>query len=470
MSASVFDLPFDHPVRKRAVTRRSLKMSSFEAILAMPLVYTGQPANLVLAALLAEGLKLEPGAYGLVVSLPFWCNMLQLVVTPVLGRWFSMRGIFITAIWLHIACWAGFASTLLIAPEWSLAHAVPLSVAFVGGAGMVAAVMGVAWTAYMQAWVPARVRGLYFAKRNRLAQASNFAFLLLAGWALTNPTLPVIAGLILFACWTRAISAVVAAKTPAAGDPVAPTPVSALSQWSELRKNRPYLRSVVFVAAWMAVLNGYGAFQPVFMLRSLTDNAGLASLPLALSLLFGALALPAWGKLLDRYGARPVLFNAVGLWALLGLPWAFVTKDTQWLLYLVWAFTGAVNAGIVVGQLNLLMKLVPAECKALAVGLNIAAGSVGTAIAPILTGQLLEWVMAHGWTELQTYHAFFATMPVLAVGVLVMLRRVEEPRSAPVNHVLGALRNVRTLGAALGLGFISQSLFTPRGPGKRSEY
>ena len=78
--------------------------------------------------------------------------------------------------------------------------------------------------------------------------------------------------------------------------------------------------------------------------------------------------------------------------------------------------------------------------------------------------------MARGWTELQTYHAFFATMPLFAIGVLLLLRRVEEPRAAPVNHVLGALRNARTLGAALGLGFISQSLFTPRGPGRRSEY
>lgn len=445
-------------------------MSSWEALFAMPLVYTGQPANLVLATLLAEGLKLPPGPYGLIVSLPFWCNMLQLGITPVLNRWFSMRLIFVTSIWLHIACWAGLGTTLLIAPRWSLAHAVPLAAGFVGVAGLIAAVMGVAWTAYMQSWVPGRIRGKYFARRNRIAQISNFTFLLLAGLILLTPRLEVIAGLILFACATRAISAVAAQRTPAAGDPVARERVSWAAQWQQLRANRPYLRSVVFVAAWGAVLNGYGAFQPVFMLSELTDSAGLASLPLALSLLFGALALPAWGRLLDRYGARPVLVCAVALWAVVGSPWAFVTRDTQWLLYVVWALTGAVNAGIVIAQLNLLMKLVPPESKALAVGLNIAAGSVGTAIAPILTGQLLEYLFARGWSGLQAYHAFFMTMPVLALGVLALLRRVTEPRSAPVEHVLGALRNFRTLGAALGLGFISQSLFTPRGDGKRSEY
>ena len=445
-------------------------MSSWEAIYAMPLVYTSQPANLVLAMLLAEGLELAPGPYGLIVSLPFWCNMLQLVVTPTLGRWFSMRQIFVTSIWLHTACWTVLGSGLALAPEWAKAHAVPFTGGCILAAGMVASVMGVSWTAWMQSWVPERVRGTYFARRNRLAQVSNVVFLLLAGAVLMRPELPVIAGVILFACLMRAISAVMAHRTPAMGDPVASVPVPWGRQWQSLRENKPFLRTVMFIAAWGAVLNGYGAFQPVFMLRSLSESAGAASLPLALSLLFGALSLPAWGKLLDTYGARPVLMCAVPLWALVSLPWAFVTRETQGLLYVVWALTGAVNAGIVIGQLNLMMKLMPKESKALAVGVSIAAASVGTAIAPILTGQLLEVLFAKGWTEIEAYHGFFATMPVMAIVVIVLLRRVQEPKAARVEHVLGALRNVRTLGAALGLGFLSQTLFTPRGKGRRTEY
>jgi len=453
-----------------SAVRQSMRMSSWEAIYAMPLVYTSQPANLVLATLLAEGLQLAPGPYGLIVSLPFWCNMVQLVVTPTLGRWFSMKQIFVTTIWLHTFCWAVLGSGLILAPEWVKANAVPFSGGCILAAGMVASVMGVSWTAWMQSWVPDRVRGTYFAKRNRLAQVSNMVFLLAAGVALLWPQLEVIAGIILFACLTRAISAVMAHRTPAMGDPVAAVPISWGRQWQTLRENKPFLRTVLFIAAWGAVLNGYGAFQPVFMLKSLSESAGAASLPLALSLLFGALSLPAWGKLLDTYGARPVLMCAVPLWALVSLPWAFVTRDTQGLLYVVWALTGAVNAGIVIGQLNLLMKLMPKESKALAVGVSIAAASVGTAIAPIITGQLLEGLLARGWSDLQTYHGFFATMPLGAIVVLLLLRRVQEPKAAPVEHVLGAFRNVRTLGAALGLGFLSQTLFTPRGKGKRAEY
>ena len=61
-------------------------------------------------------------------------------------------------------------------------------------------------------------------------------------------------------------------------------------------------------------------------------------------------------------------------------------------------------------------------------------------------------------------------MPVCAVLSLLLLRRVKEPRSAPVEHVVGALRNIRMLAGTLGLGFLAQALFTPRGKGQRSEY
>jgi MFS family permease len=185
-------------------------------------------------------------------------------------------------------------------------------------------------------------------------------------------------------------------------------------------------------------------------------------------LLFGALALPAWGRLIERYGARPVLLVAVPLWALAGLPWIFVTEETRWLLFVVWALTGALNAAIVLAQLNLLMKLLPARAKGFAVGCNIAAAALGTAVAPIIAGQILARALQSGWAPATVYHGFFAFMPVFAGLSLLLLRRVEEPRAAPVEYVVGALRNVRLLAGTLGLGFLATALFTPRGKGRKS--
>jgi MFS family permease len=450
--------------------RRSMRGSTFEGIFAMPLVYLNLPANLVVVALLSEGLKLPPDVYGLLVSLPFWCNLLQLFIAPALFGRFRARDIFLVAIWLNVAGWVAFAGVLGLTPNYVREHATAVAGGFIFFAGLTTAIMGVAWTTYTQSWVPDRIRAVYFSQRNRWCQFSNLAFLLLAGFALSRPSLEMFGAVIAASCGLRIISAVYAQRTPAEGDPVPATGASWSEQWARLRGQTMFWRMVVFGMAWGAVLNGFGAFQPVFMLSSLTESAQQASLPLALALLFGALALPAWGRLIERFGARPVLLVAVPLWAMASLPWIFVTRETHGLLYLVWALTGAINAGIVLAQLNLLMKLLPAGAKGFAVGCNIAAAALGTALAPIVGGQLLAWAFARGWTAVSVYHVFFAFMPLCAGLSLLLLRRVREPRSAPVEHVVGALRNVRMLAGTLGLGFLAQELFTPRGKGQKSEY
>jgi len=457
-------------VVRRELLRRSMKGSTFEGIFAMPLVYLNLPANLVVAALLSEGLGLPPVVYGLLVSIPFWCNLLQLFIAPALFGRFRARDIFLMSIWLNIAGWLGFAGVLVLAPNYVRAHATGVAGGFIFFAGQTTAIMAVAWTTYTQSWVPDRIRAIYFSQRNRWCQFSNLAFLLLAGAAMSRPSLEMFGAVIGASCLLRIISAVYAHRTPAEGESVPTTGVRWSEQWARLRGQTMFWRMVLFGMCWGAVLNGFGAFQPVFMLSSLTVSAQQASLPLSLSLLFGALALPAWGRLIERFGARPVLLVAVPFWAIAGLPWVFVTRETHWLLYVVWALVGAINAGIVLAQLNLLMKLLPAGAKGFAVGCNIAAAALGTAIAPIAAGQLLQWALDGGWAADTVYHVFFAFMPVFAVLSLLLLRRVKEPRSMPVEHVVGALRNIRMLAGTLGLGFLAQALFTPRGKGQKSEY
>lgn len=445
-------------------------MSALEGVLAMPLVYICLPGNLVLAALLSRGLGLPPDSYGWIVSLPYWCNCAQLALMPFILRRFSARQVFLGLLWANSACWLVFAAVLWWHGDWVKAHAVNVAGWFVFAGSLTVALAGVAWTMWMHAWVPPRMRGAYFSQRNRLCQWSNFLFLLVAGWLLVDPTPAAFAVVIGGAALVRGASAVAAHNAPAPGDPPTPAGPSLRAQWQVLKAAKSFRQSVVFGAAWGFVLNGFGAFQPVFMLQSLSDSPRSASLPLALSLLFGALALPAWGRLIDRHGARPVLMCAVGFWALAGLPWIFVTHETAGLLYVAWALAGTANAGIALGQLNLLMKLVPAGAKSLAVGLNTAAAALGMAVAPIFAGQLLAWALGHDWPADVVFHGFFLTLPLFATGAVLFLRRVQEPRSAPVEHVLGALRNYRVLAATLGLGFLAQTLFTPRGESKRSEY
>ncbi len=459
----------ESPAARRALIRRGMIYSSWEAVLAMPVVYLWQPGNLVVAVFLSELLELSPATYGAVVSLPFWTNLLQLPLVPLLSQRFGVRTVFVATIWLHVVIWGALGALLMVAPDWVMAHRLTVAYGFIGVSGLVASVMAVCWAAWMQSWVPPGVRGKYFARRNGIAQVVTLAFLLLAGWLLARPSLLMMGAIFFGAALLRALSAFTAQATPAPEGKTADEQQTWGEQWQSLRAQPGYFRAVFFMASWAAVANAAGVFQPIFMLQVLGVSVEGTSWPIALSMLAGALAMRLWGPLLDRFGARPVLFCLLPMWVLAGVPWLVVTPSTAWLLNVAWALAGAVNAGIVLGQLNLLMKLIPPGSRALAVGFNTALGALGAALAPMLAGRLLDGLMAAGWGASETYRLFFWIMPL---GVLVpfwLLRRIQEPRAAPVEHVLGALRNVRMLGAALGLGFLAQVLWIPLRRGKRGE-
>jgi hypothetical protein len=112
------------------------------------------------------------------------------------------------------------------------------------------------------------------------------------------------------------------------------------------------------------------------------------------------------------------------------------------------------------------LKLIPAEAKTLAISVNLAVTSLVTAVAPILGGALLGHFLARGADPLELYHGLFLVQPLVALMGCLLLVRVHESSAAPLSSVVGAMRNLRTLGAVMGLGFLVNFVFVrpPRKP------
>jgi MFS family permease len=172
--------------------------------------------------------------------------------------------------------------------------------------------------------------------------------------------------------------------------------------------------------------------------------------------------MPAWGLLLDRYGNKPVMIVSLLLWQISNFFWCFIVPSNQALLYVLWLWAGATSAGFVLGQFTLLLRLLPLEAKNLAIGVNLAVTSVFAAVAPIAGGYLLEWALGRTGDRLAVYHACFLIQPVLALGGAFLLFRVHEPAASPLSAVVGAMRNIRTLGGVLGLSFLTNYFFMKR--------
>lgn len=448
--------------------RPTLRHWIWEGVLAQPIVYLNQAGNFVLATLLAGTLAVPPATYGAILSIPFWCNVVQLLLSPLLARYWSPRAIMLTCMWSTVASWFGVFAVLDAYD--ALQHPVGWFAATFSLACLLTSITGVAWTALMQRVVPQRIRGVYFARRNRICQLALLVFIL-ATVAITEVfgrALPVFCGLIVFACLTRAASILFAHRTAVLPPEIKQAP-PLLEQFSSLRAQRSFLLFVACGALWGMTANFAAPFLPVFFLRELQwTNLQVGAFFLA-SLLVGALAFPGWGKLIQQHGARSAMFVALALWSATNVCWALITPANTVLPYVLSGLTGAANAGVVLCTFNLILKLMPPSARTLAVGLNTAITSLATALAPIAAGVLLSWSQEQGWDAATGYRWLFLGQFLPAAGTALLLIRIREPATSSLQDALGAMRNLRTLGAVLGLGFLFEHLFpapSPAGPRK----
>ena len=191
-------------------------------------------------------------------------------------------------------------------------------------------------------------------------------------------------------------------------------------------------------------------------MRMSTFEVGVTA---TLAQLGGALSLPVWGQLLDRYGNKPVMIVSLVFWQLSNFFWCFLVPANREVLFLLWLWAGATGAGFVLGQFTILLRLIPLQAKNLAIGFNLAITSLFAAAAPIGGGYALERALARTTDSLAVYHICFLLQPVLALAGAFLLFRVREPAASSLAVVVGAMRNVRTLGGVLGLSFLTNYLF-----------
>ena len=432
-----------------------------------PSNYLILPANFIVAALLVGQFHLPPGIYGLIVALPFIINFLQAFVMPVMSRRFALKKLVVTGCVVMALAWGALGLLLPFFPRDNPRLSGVNFVIFFVIISASVSVVGVNWTSWVREWVPASLRGAFFGKRNRAVQFSQIAFVFLAGWLLDHLNGALIAFQILFvvSMLMRVISAVCIQKVHP--PPPGPAHVENVAGWRGhlriLLRTPPYIWFVLYGMAWGFAANCSGAFFPVFIYTIMNLSAQDLGILVILSSLGGALSFPAWGALGDRFGNKPVMLLCMIAWQLQNFAWCFLVPGHNWPLYIMWSFGGIVAGGFTVTFFNIQLKVIPPAAKTLAISINLALTSVVTAIAPILSGAILEYFLngdpAH---DLAVYRFFFLSTPVLGLLACLILRKVHEPAASPLSSVVGAMRNLRTLSSILGVGFLVDTIFLKR--------
>ncbi|MCF7686750.1 MAG: MFS transporter [Cephaloticoccus sp.] len=436
----------------------------------MPLTLLSQPGNIVLAALLTGIFHLSARNYGLIVSLPFWFNFLQVLITPLLAERLDARRLCIISAWMHCLGWIFLTAAMPFLPMTDTPQTFWVFAIGFSVISMSSAINGVAWNGWMQEVVPGRLRGKYFGARNRLLYVSMITFLLSVSGLLALMDGSLVAYMVLFglAIVLRVFS-VFAQQHMTLGtgrQKVAPQ-LRWQDQVRSVRADPVLVKFIGFAALMGFTINLFGPFFPVFMYEELHITVAKANWILLFGPLGAAVSFPAWGRLVDKFGNIPVMVVALALWQIFNFIWCFVDTGNVWLLYVVSTTGGLFSAGYGIGVFNLLLKLTPPTARTMTIALFVSISCLAAAMGPPLGGYIISVAKARGFDPLTIYHVAFVFAPVFSLLNCLVLRHIREAQAARITDVVGAMRNVRTVASLFGLSFLVNQVFYRSGTRRR---
>jgi Na+/melibiose symporter-like transporter len=434
------------PAERRSLNLESAATNAFRQL---------SGSSVVIPTLLALGAT--PFHVGLLGASPYLARSAQLFVAARLGR----RGA------RSVALVAGTAERLLfvlvaIAPFWLHGYAAAASVLLCGilAAHLCAETFNASVTSWHVARVPSGKLGGFNATRSCWGQAAAFAALLsVAAGVGALPDAGAsradwLGVIMLVGCACGLAGIFLLRRVPALSEPVARC---------EERTAREVIRTVLKDRAFRSLLAYNACFgfathlaSPFFLayaLQGLGFSAGGIALLSAVGLGTGALMLPLWGRVTDRFGNRPVLLGC-GAWAaMVPLLWvAIAHESTPYSVFAIEALSGAAWAGINLASSTTLSKIAPRDHRRLAyVGVFTALSGSIVGLAPLLGGALIGGLIPLvGLTA--AYKGVFALSGVLRLLALFRLRNVVEHRSRTLAHSARALgRSSAHLGSPAGV-------------------
>ncbi len=312
------------------------------------------------------------------------------------------------------------------------------------------AILGVlgnnAWVAWMGELVPRRIRGRYFGRRSGLnmfggALAAAAAGVLL-DWSRARGLEAyalVALQLVAYASGRVTITLMKRQHDPCTAlPPRSLHPVQALLPFRD-RAVRPF---IAYQLAWNFAVGMAGSFFALHMLRNLKMGFTLVALHGAALAASRMLAAPMWGRLIDRFGARPVLLTcSFGISANL-LMWLIPTEQRLWPIAIDALLAGIFWSGQSLAVFSLPLTLTPREGRPFYLAGFSAAGGLAFSVATILGGALAaRWpdtfvVAGHTFHDLQV---LFVVSAVLRMGAAFLTIAIVEPSSRRVGELWAQL-------------------------------
>jgi MFS family permease len=385
----------------------------------------------------------SPVTIGLLAALPVAAQAVQLPAAWLTQRLGAKR-LAVGAIGASRLVWV----PLIVLPFLHLAPSAALAVfiTVVTLAGILGVVGGNAWTAWMGDLVPGAIRGRFFSRRMAYLNVAGTVASLAAGLALDalaprgwkGETLGALAAV---ACVAGLVSIWLlhAQEGPGHHQDLTPPDWGDVARSVHDAKTRPLIG---YLFGWNAAVGISAGFFSYHMLTNLEMGFMLVAAHGILVAAVRVASAPAWGRLVDAFGARPVLVVCSFGISVVPVIWLFIAPDRLWPIVIEAAVAGALWGGHGIAAFDLSIGLAPRRGRPFYLAAFATAGGLGfaatSALAGVLAYALSSPIHLLGSTWLNV-HVLFLLSALARGGAAWLSLRIDEPAARSVPDLLRAL-------------------------------
>ncbi len=388
---------------------------------------------------------------GLMGTIPMFAVVAQLISAAVVERGVSRRRMTIVAAFANVLCWA-----LIIVLPYAMARAsagarIGALIGVITLVTVFAHVSGNARSSWIGDLIPEERRGGFFGKMMMYGGIIGAIFAIIEGRFLDYVKKMGIGAF----SWLFAFGMLFGLINTLLFMPQSDVKAERHSQCGNLPammletlRNRALIVVVVYAALWSMQMIA-APFYATYTLRDLKVpflGLGLVNSAAALTALASA---PFWGRIVDRYGCKPVLTACTLALAPVPLVWFWVTSPLAF-----YAVVGPVNllVGFTIGGFSvalntLVYKVTPSAGRSVQLALYSVLVVIPAAPMPFLGGHLPGWLHALGiHSDLRC--TFYASAVFVAAAAFAS-RYIKEPGSRAatelVSNLPGHIRRPATL-------------------------
>ncbi|OGF51331.1 MAG: hypothetical protein A2044_05500 [Candidatus Firestonebacteria bacterium GWA2_43_8] len=306
------------------------------------------------------------------------------------------------------------------------------------------------WFSWMGEIIPAKGRGYYFGKRSFVGGAVSMVFSVLAGLYIDSFTNKYFgfSSLFLFGSAFAMFALYYFTQLPEAENVVCTTEEFTLNtiprRMKEVYADKNFIKLVKFNSAWTFGMTLIGTYQSMYLIKHLHMSYTLMNSYLLILSLMGLITLAFWGKVIDKYGSKPVMLITSNTLGAMPIIWVFLSY-APWLLGVIYFIAGACWSGFNLGSFSLMMKMAPKEKRASYLAFNTISVGIAAAVAPLVGGTILKIIGDYKldlvFMQFNNYQILFMLGTLGRFFPTFFLRQLQEQKEEKVEKVLLVVRS-----------------------------